>query len=224
MTYAELVQAIKDYTQNTEITFVGNIDNFIRGAEDRVYGNVQVPSFFRSDITVTAGGTRDYTVDGMIEVFDVRLDSSGAAGTGWTTLLRKDWDFLREAYPDTSSSTGWGQPRYWSISNAARVSEGVDPDLTIRIAPTPGAAYGLDIDYYGKIVADMLKAAASGTWLSVTWPNVLLYGCLVEAYTFMKGEPDLVQFYDTRFKEGIEKIGMISSGEQRNRLKPPMRV
>ena len=223
LTFGNLKTGIQEYVQNSEQTFVDNLPNFIRAAEDRVYANIQIPSFFKSSITTTSDGKRDYEVDGMIEVFDIRLDSSGASNTGWTTLLRKDWDFLREAYPDTSSA-GKGQPRYWSVSNAAIPDGGLNPKLTIRVAPTPGAAYGLDIDYYGKVVADMLEVSTSGTWLSATWPNVLLYGCLVEAYTFMKGEPDLVDFYEKRFLEGIEKIGMVSSGEQRNRLKPPMRV
>ncbi len=220
LTFANLKTGIQEYVQNSEQTFADNLPNFIRAAEDRVYANIQIPSFFKSFEPTVVAGENDYTVDGMIEVFDVRLSVSPGS-TDWGALLRKDWDFLREAYPD-HSATGRGRPRYWSVSNADITAS--DPQLTIRVAPTPDVVYLLDIDYYGKVAADMLETATAGTWLSATWPNVLLYGCLVEAYTFMKGEPDLVAFYEKRFLEGLEKMGMASSGEQKNRLKPPMRV
>lgn len=238
LTFANLKTGIQEYVQNSEQSFVDNLPNFIRAAEDRVYANVQIPSFFKSDDSQSTTGSSefespaisDYSVDGMIEVFDVRLRESHTPGgiaekssSTWRTLLRKDWDFLREAYPDIDI-TGRGIPKYYAVAGAAIDDTDKNPKLTIRIAPTPNANYLMSIDYYGKLVVDMLEESTSGTWLSATWPNVLLYGCLIEAYTFMKGEPDLVQFYEMRFKEGLEKIGMTSTGEQRNRLKPPMRV
>ncbi|MCS5642161.1 MAG: hypothetical protein NZ807_02735 [Dehalococcoidia bacterium] len=223
MTYTELVAAVKEYVQNTEATFVNNIPNFIRSSEDRVFMNVQTPSAFLSTtgLSATSGVVADFTVVDMFEVFDVRVDASGQLGTNWTTLLRKDWDFLREAYPNQADSLAHGTPKYYAVSNADDDSS--SPRLTIRLAPIPDKTYNVSIDFYGS-TNNHLSGSVAETWLSVAWPQTLLYGCLVDAYTFMKGEPDLVSFYDKMFTQGLEKIGMMSTGEQRNNLKPPMRV
>ena len=130
-------------------------------------------------------------------------------------LLRKDYDFLLEAYPGTSAAVSTGVPKYYAVSGAG-VSGGVDPELKIEIAPKPSTAdYYYAADYYGKTAAGSLAdASVNQTWLSVTFPDILLYGSLAEAYSFMKGEPGLIQYYEQRFAEGLATMGSVVTGEQ----------
>lgn len=221
MNYTELSDSIQDYCQNSETTFVENIDTFILSAEDKIFLSVQMPEFWNSDITqVTANGTASYTLEaGVIDVLSARVGESVVSGAEEVDsgpvryLLRKDYDFLLEAYPGTSSASSTGIPKYYAVSSAS--VSGVDPTLSIRLGPIPDAIYPLTVDYYGKTAADSITAVGTTvTWLSVTAPEVLLYGSLVQAYTFMKGEPDVIQMYDKQFMEGLALLKNLGEGRQ----------
>ena len=218
-TNAELTTAIQDYCQNSEATFVTHIPDFIRSTEDRVFGAVQMASSWKSANGVTVDGTAEYDVAvGSIDISSVRLNetasSSGAADKGPTRyLIRKDYDFLLEAYPGTTSASTEGVPKYYAVSSASTSSE--DVRLSIRLGPIPGAVYAFTVDYYGKAIADSLTGgAAAGTWLSNAFPQVLLDGCLAEAYVFMKGEPALIQGYESKFRDGLMTIKNLGEGRE----------
>jgi hypothetical protein len=128
-------------------------------------------------------------------------------------LLRKDYDFLLEAYPGTSSAATTGAPKYYSVSSAGE--SGSEPNLNIRLGPAPDGAYAVTVDYYGRTAADSITVSDSTTtWLSVTSPDTLLYGSLVEAYIYMKGEPDLIQTYTTQFQNSLMMIKNLGEGRQ----------
>ena len=215
MQYSELKQAIQDYVQNTETTFVNNINNFIIATEDRVFSLVQMPAFWKtSSGSSTVASQKEYSVTGMLDVFSVRVSQTASDSDGpWIHLLRKDYDFMDEAYPGTAAAATTGKPKYYSVSSSS--VSGSDPSLTIRMAPTPDGVYPYIIDYYGKITTDSITNVSTDgnkTWLIVTFPDVLLYGSLFEAYTFMKGEPDLIQLYEKRFMEGVQLVKSFGEG------------
>ena len=222
-TYTQLKTAIQDYCQNSESSFVAHLNDFIISAEDKIFSAVQMAPFWKSDSSsVTASGTAEYTAAaGSLDIFSVRVGEAAVA-TGAETvedgpvryLLRKDYDFLLEAYPGSSTAKKTGVPKYYAVSSASITSD--DPTLTIRLGPIPDAIYPMTIDYYGKASTDSLteKGDAGLTWLSSAFPQVLLHGCLVEAYTYMKGEPDLIQLYQSQFQEGIGMMKNFGEGRQ----------
>ncbi|MAH49746.1 hypothetical protein CMI37_28235 [Candidatus Pacearchaeota archaeon] len=226
MDYSELSQAIQDYCQNSETTFVSHINDFIIAAEDKVFMSIQMPAFWSSDIAeVTADGTAEYALEeGVIDVLSVRIGETAASAEDVEKgpvryLLRKDYDFLLEAYSGTSSAAYKALPVYYAVSSASVVTS--NPTVTIRMGPIPDAIYPLTIDYYGKTAAQSITSGSTPavplttkTWLSVTMPDVLLYGSLVQAYTFMKGEPDIVQLYQNNFMEGLALLKNLGEGRQ----------
>ena len=212
MKYSELKAAIQDYTQNSEATFVSNINNFIIAAEDVVFMAIPMPAFWKSDLPRDCvGGTAEYELDaGVLDIFSVRIgEVVGNQDTGVTYgpskyLLLKNYDFLLEAYPGSNSEQTTGVPKYYAISSAGVVEAKGDPTMTIRLGPAPDKAYPFTVDYYGKTASDSItEKDDKETWLSVTAPDVLLYGSILQAYVFMKGEPEMIQAYDGKFKESL---------------------
>lgn len=227
MNYTELSTAIQDYTQNSETTFKNHINDFIIAAEDKVFMSVQMPALWKSDVDqVCVAAQPEYTLDaGVVDIFSVRVsEGTTAQGTGVSFgpvkyLLRKDYDFLLEAYPGTDSAQTTGVPKYYAVSSAS-VST-ADPTMTIRFGPAPDAVYPFTVDYYGKTTTDSITSGSTPaaplttkTWLSVTAPDVLLYGALAQAYVFMKGEPDMIQTYNQKFGESLMMLKNMGEGRQ----------
>lgn len=206
-TYANLKAAIQDYTQNSETTFVSNINNFITATEEKIYFSTDLPSAWSSENQDTASGQSDYTVGdgsgGVVEVFSVRLrKTAGAGGVAdfgpASYLLRKDYDFLIEAYPGSTTVQSTGFPKYYAMSAVS--NDGSDPTYNIRLGPAPDAIYAMTTDYSARVKTNSLVSDTSGTWLSTTFPDLLMKGCIYEAYAFMKGEADLVQGFKEDFQ------------------------
>jgi len=159
--------------------------------------------------------------DGTVEVYAVKVSGTGTKGE-WKYLLRKDWDFLIEAYPGTQSADSTGIPKYYAIGLAdvgtkpsnGGVTTSSNPRLSIEVAPKPSSTtIQYIVDYYQKTAAESI-VTASETWLSVTFPDVLLYGSLADAYLFLKSEPALLQYCEQRFHEGMAGMASIVTGEQ----------
>lgn len=220
MNYGELKTAIQNYCQNSEASFVAHIDDFVRSAEDKIFMAVEMPAFRKSDSTlVTADGVSGLTLPaGAIDISSVRVGEAPAA-VGVVEdgpvryLLQKDHSFLLEAYPGTDSAHTKGIPKYYAISSAGDALGVSDPELTIRLGPIPDAVYPVTVDYYGKTAAESITnggITGNETWISVTAPSALLYGSLVEAYTYMKGEPDMVQSYLQMFQTELVLLKNLS--------------
>ena len=119
-----------------------------------------------------------------------------------------------------TSGVDTSTPKYYAVSSSGVSSS--NPTMTIRLGPIPNAAYPMTVDYYGKVAADSITYDPEGvdvpdankTWISVTFPDVLLYGALVEAYIFMKGEQDILQSYQMRFNEGLSMVKNFGEGRQ----------
>jgi len=211
MNYNQLVIAISDYTENT--FGVADMNTFITQAEQRIYNTVQFPSL-RANKTglVTASNKYLSAPDDFLAVYS--LATYPINGGDYTFLLNKDVNFIREAYP---SPTSTGAPKYYALFGPTTTS-GTPPvptnELSFILGPTPDAAYNVELHYYYYPVS--ITVAASGqTWLGDNFDTVLLYGSLVEAYTYMKGEADLIGLYDTKYKEALALAKRLGDGMER---------
>ena len=187
MTYAELTAAIKDYCSNTETNFVAAIDTFIKQAEQRIYRSVNLP-VNRKNVAGTITDGNKYL--SMPTDFLLPLSLSLTSSSNQIFLLNKDANFIRSAYPDASTE---GVPKYYGIFTSD----------TFIIGPTPNADFVTELHYYYE-PASIVDASPS--WLGTNADTVLLYGSLVEAYTYMKGDADMMQLYQQRYKEALELL------------------
>jgi len=198
MTYGELKQAIQDYTENDETTFVNNLPLFIRLAEERILKSVQLNLFQKNQFgNMTSGNEYLAAPSDFLAPYSLSIDVNGSK----EFLLFKDLDFVQAYTPDATTT---GQPRYYAQ---------FDVDNFI-IAPTPDANYTVDIHYLYR-PASLTAGSDSGTsWLSTNAEITLLYGSLIEAYTFMKGQPDLMAMYNQRFGEGLMRLKNLGEAQE----------
>ena len=204
MNYTALSTAICDYTQNFEQDFVANIPLFVQQAEQRIYNTVQFPSL-RKNVTGTTSANNKYLScpgDFLASYSMAVVDDSDR----YEYLLNKDVNFIRQAYPNPTST---GLPKFYAIFGPQSVDS---KELTFILGPTPDAAYEVELHYYyypESIVT------ANQTWLGDNFDTVLLYGSLVEAYTFMKGEQDMMAVYDGKYKEALAMAKRLGDGMER---------
>jgi hypothetical protein len=216
MNYAALSAAIQDYTQNYETEFVANIPVFVQQTEQRIYNTVQFPSL-RKNVTGSVSASNKYlscpndflSVYSMAIITDV---TGGNLNTGtYEYLLNKDVNFIRQAYPSPNDT---GTPKYYALFGPTVSGATISDELSFILGPTPDAAYDVELHYY--YYPESITVAADGqTWLGDNFDTVLLYGSLVEAYTFMKGEADLMALYDGKYKEALALAKRLGDGLER---------
>jgi hypothetical protein len=193
MTYAELTAAIQDYANNTETAFVAAIPTFVKQAEQRIYRSVNLP--------VNRKNQQGNMTDGNVYLtmptdFLLPLSLSITSSSNQIFLLNKDSNFIRSTYPNASTK---GTPKYYGV---------FDKD-TFIIGPTPDANYVTELHYYYQ-PASIVDTSPS--WLGTNADTVLLYGSLVEAYTYMKGDPDMMQVYQQRYQEALSLLKVQAEG------------
>jgi len=204
MNYTELVQAIKDYTENEETTFVSQIPTFVRQAEERIYRSVMIPEL-RKNATASTSAGNQYLArpSDFLSVFSIAVvDGDG----NYNYLLDKDVNFIREAYPTSATQA---LPQFYGQ---------FDGDDTLGsgnfiLGPTPDADYTVELHYY----FDPPSIVSTGTsWLGDNAEAALLYGCLIEAYTYMKGEADMLNLYEQRYQEALAQLGGVGIRSMRD--------
>ncbi len=289
MTYTELANAIKSYTQNYESDFVANLRTFIAQAETRIYNTVQIPPLRKNVNGFTTGGNKYLSCPtDFLAVFSMAvIDGDG----NYEYLLNKDVNFLRAAYPNPTDED---IPKYYALFGPTVASNIVTDELSFMLAPTPDDAYEVELHYYyypesiiqspitafGVITGgsnyidgeyiNVLLANGSGSgaranivvsgntvtsvtvenggayytvgdslsadlgtgsgfsvlvatvgnpngrsWLGDNYDPVLLYGSLVEAYTFMKGEQDVMAFYEKKYQDALAQLNRLGTGLER---------
>jgi hypothetical protein len=207
MNYAELVELIQDYTESREPTFVANIPRFVRQTEQRVYRTVMLPELRKNATSaVTPGSQYLARPTDFISVFSLAvLDATG----DFVYLYDKDVNFIREAYPSPAST---GLPKFYAQF------EGKTPagSGAFLLGPTPDQAYTVELHYYydPPSIVD-----TETSWLGDNAETVLLYGTLVEAYTYLKGEADLMQQYQARYQEALSLLSGIDIRSNRDDYK-----
>jgi hypothetical protein len=205
MNYAALVVAISDYAENTFQTVDVNL--FITQAEQRIYNTVQFPSL-RKNVTGTLTASNKYLAcpDDFLAPYSLAIFPLG--GGDYTYLLNKDVNFMREAYPNPSST---GTPKYYGLFGPTTSGSTITNELTFILGPTPDTTYSAELHYY--YYPESITTASSGqTWLGDNFDTVLLYGALVEAYTYMKGEQDMMVLYQTRYQEALALAKRLGDG------------
>jgi len=220
MNYSELSSAIQTYTENnfptitladsSTVSSTAQINQFIEQAEQRIYNTVQFPSL-RKNVTGALTASNKYLAcpDDFLAPYSLAVFASG--GGDYTFLLNKDVNFIREAYP---SPTSTGTPKYYALFGPAATISTISNELTFILGPTPDTAYSAELHYY--YYPESITTASSGqTWLGDNFDSVLLYGSLVEAYTFMKGEQDLIALYDGKYKEALILAKRLGDGMER---------
>jgi hypothetical protein len=218
MNYSELVSAIQTYTENnfpaitladsSTVSSTAQINRFIEQAEQRIYNSVQFPSL-RKNVTGTITSSNKYLScpDDFLAPYSLAIYPYG--GGDFTFLLNKDVNFMREAYPGPTST---GTPKYYALFGPTVSGATITNELSFILGPTPDATYSAELHYY--YYPESITTAGT-TWLGDNFDTALLYGCLVEAYTFMKGEPDLVALYKQKYVEAIALAKRLGDGMER---------
>ena len=219
MTYSELITAIQTYTENTfpsttladgtVVSSTTQLNRFIEQAEQRIYNSVQFPSL-RKNVTGNVTSTNKYLsapTDFLSTYSLAVIDATGA----YEYLLNKDVNFIRQAYPNPTTDVGI--PKYYALFGPTVNSGTITNELSFIVGPTPDASYSVELHYY--YYPESITTAGS-TWLGDNFDTVLLYGSLVEAYTYMKGEQDIMTFYDAKYKEALALAKRLGDGLERS--------
>ena len=201
MTYNELYTLIQSFTDNNESTFNTTIPDFIKNAEDRIFNLVQSDFFRKNQSGNLTTGNRFLTCpsDFVLSFSLAVIDSS----SDYKFLQKKHPSFMQEYAPDITDTSLRGLPLYYADFDK-EYNTSVSAGTTIVVAPLPDADYSVELHYLYRPAS--LVSITAGTWLSQNARDALLYGSLVEAYTFMKGEPDLLNTYETRFQQDIARL------------------
>ena len=215
MNYNELFAQIQSYTENqfppmilangSSVSVTTQIDTFIEQAERRIYNTVQIPSL-RKNVTGTCTASNKYLACPNDYLSSFSLAVIDVVTGEYEYLLNKDVNFIRQAYP---SPTATGKPRYYALFGS-RLN---DPnELTFILGPTPDLSYSAELHYF-YYPESIVTAGTS--WLGDNYSPVLLYGSLVEAYTYMKGETDMLQAYQAKYNEALQQLNRLGTGLER---------
>jgi hypothetical protein len=197
LNYAALSQAIQDYVEAGDNTFVANIPNFVKAAEQKAYSVVQLP-VARKSVTgaVTAGNKYLTLPSDWLSNYSVAVILPDGS---YEYMLDKDVNFIREAFP---YPTVTGMPTHYALFD----------ENSLILGPTPDAAYSIELQYasYPRSIVD-----AGTSWLGDNFDTVLLYGALVEANMFIKGEVDMTTEYQKQFDASLGKLKVLGDGKNR---------
>lgn len=223
MTYTELFTAVKNYLQNdfptntwTSVTGANplitsngtnQINTFITQAEERIYNSVQIPPLRKNVTGLTTSGNKYLSCPSdFMSVFSIAVTDDG-----YDYLLNKDVNFIRAAYPNPADT---GRPEYYALFGPTVTSGTITDELSFILGPTPDAVYNVELHYYAY--PESITVAADGrTWLGDNYSPVLLYGTMVEAYIFLKGEQDMMGAYDKKYQEALAQLNRLGTGLER---------
>ena len=206
MTYDELCTAIQDYVENSFSTTQLNL--FIIEAEQRIYNSIQLPDL-RKNVTgvITQHNKYLQCPDDFLSVYSIAVIDPTSGD--YTYLLNKDVNFIREAYPNPTS---YGTPKYYAIfgPQSTNVNE-----LTFILGPTPDVQYDTELHYFYYPPSITSEESAGVTWLGDNFDSALLYGSILEAYTFLKGDADIMTQYRQRYEEAMNLLNNLATGKDR---------
>ena len=206
MNYTTLNTLIQQYTENYETSFVANIPVFVQQAEQRIYNSVQFPSL-RKNVTGVVSSTSPYLSAPSDYLASYSLAVIDADGN-YEFLLNKDVNFIRQAYPKSSDT---GLPRYYALFGA---QTNAPDELSFMLGPKPDATYRVELHYF--FYPESISVAPDGqTWLGDNFDSVLLYGSLVEAYAYMKGDAETMNVYNQKFMEALALAKRLGDGMER---------
>ena len=199
MNYSQLVAQIQDYTENQFTTTV--VNTFITQAEQRIYNTVQLPALRKNVTGTMTSGNKYLTIpNGWLATFSLAVIN---ADNEYLYLLNKDVNFIRQSFPDTDTDF-YGVPQYYAVFD----------NTAFILGPTPNANYNVELHYF--YYPESITTVSGGTtWLGDNFSSVLLYGSLLEAYTYMKGEKDVLDNYRARYDEAMLLLKQLADGKDR---------
>jgi hypothetical protein len=205
--YTQLSDAIVAYTENTSSDFAAQIPTFVKQAEQRIYNTVQFPSLRKNVTGVTSTNNKYLSCpNDFLAVYSMAvIDGTGA----YEYLLNKDVNFIRQAYPVPTST---GIPKYYALFGPTVSGVTITNELSFILGPTPDAVYNVELHYY--YYPESITTATT-TWLGDNFDSVLLYGSIVEAYTYMKGEQDMMTLYNQKYMEALALAKRLGDGMER---------
>jgi len=204
--YLDLVTAVQNYTENS-FDYSSDpvpMNTFIKQAEQRIYNTIQFPSLRKNVTGLTTTNNKYLSCPAdFLSVYSMAVYPDNGE---YTYLLNKDVNFIREAYPQPTDTA---KPKYYALFGP---QSSLLTELTFILGPTPDAIYNVELHYF-YYPESIVTSTTS--WLGDNFDTVLLYGTLVEAYTFMKGEPDMLQLYDGKYKEALTLAKRLGDGLER---------
>ena len=205
MTYDELCTAIQDYVENTFSTTQLNL--FIEQSEQRIYNSIQLPDLRKNVTGVISANNKYLQCPGdFLSAYSIAVID---ADDNYTYLLNKDVNFIREAYP---SPTSTGTPKYYAIFGPQ--SNNLD-ELTFILGPTPDVQYDTELHYFYYPPSITSEESGGNTWLGENFDSALLYGSILEAYTYLKGDADIMTTYRQRYEEAMNLLNTLATGKDR---------
>ena len=203
-----LYAAITAYTENPSSDFVAQLPVFVQQAEQRIYNSVQFPTLRKNVTGVTSTANKYLSCPGdFLSVYSLAvIDATGS----YEYLLNKDVSFIRQAYPNPTTDVGL--PRYYALFGPTISGANITNELSFILGPTPDASYSVELHYY-YYPESIVTAGTS--WLGDNFDTVLLYGSLVEAYTYMKGESDMMSLYNQKYMEALALAKRLGDGMER---------
>ena len=207
MTYTELIAAIADYTENSFTTV--ELNTFITQAEQRIYNTVQLAAIRKNvEGLLTSGNKYLSCPTDFLSVFSLAVVKTNGE---YVYLQNKDVNYIREMYP---SPTSTGVPKYYAIFGPATSNGAITDELALILGPMPDASYTTELHYY--YYPQSITTVTDGrTWLGDNYDPALLYGSLVEAYIFMKGEQDMMAYYEKKFQDALMQLKRLGDGLER---------
>jgi hypothetical protein len=212
--YTQLTDAICDYTQNFDQDFIDNIPVFVEQAEERIFNTVQFPALRKNQFSLITTNNKYVSLpNDFLSVFSLAL-VTGVVGANLDTgtyeyLLNKDVNFIRQAYPSPNDT---GEPKYYALFGPTILNSAITTELSLILGPTPDAGYYVELHYF-YYPESIVTAGTS--WLGDNYDPVLLYGSLVEANTFMKGEADMTALYNGKYTEALAQAKRLGDGLER---------
>ena len=209
MNYTQLSDAIVAYTENTSSDFAAQIPVFVQQAEQRIYNTVQFPSIRKNVTGVTQASNKYLSCPtDFLSVYSMAvIDASG----NYEYLLNKDVNFIRQSYPNPNDDKAI--PKYYALFGPTVSGSTITNELSFILGPTPDAIYSIELHYY---YYPQSIVTAGTTWLGDNFDTVLLYGSLVEAYTYMKGEVDMMNLYNAKYMEALTLAKRLGDGLERS--------
>ena len=211
-TYSTLTTAIQNYTEGGTSGLSSTItDQFIDNSELRIQREIPIDADRKEMLgNLTASKDNVYAPAGTLFVRGIQVYTSTTAATGANSfLIKKDISYIRE-YDAAETTTG--TPKYYAMSGGAE-GTGATSSGRLTIVPTPSSAFMYKIHYNARPVG--LSSANTTTYLSLNFGNGLLYACLVEAFSYLKGPQDMLQLYEQKYQTEVQKFGAEQLGRRR---------
>lgn len=203
MKYSELCTAIQDYVENT--FSAGQLALFVNEAEQRIYNSIQLPDLRKNVMGIITQDNKYLSCpNDFLSVYSIAVIDP--VSNDYLYLLNKDVNFIREAYPNPNDKA---KPKYYAIFGPQSVDVN---ELSFILGPTPDTDYDVELHYFYYPPSIVV---AGNTWLGDNFDSALLYGSILEAYTFLKGEPDIMTSYRQRYEEAMNLLNTLATGKDR---------